>query len=371
MAVRKPVDVVRYAVIGAGWFGQEAVLPAFKRASANSTLAAIISGDPAKREALSAAYGVPSHPYIDMDRVFAQDIDAIYIVTPNTEHFEPVQIAARHGVHVLCEKPLAENTAAAQLILDTCSAAQVKLMTAYRLHFEKANLTAIEHVQVGKIGEPRLMLATNTQMVSDADNTRLDPDLAGHPLLDLGVYCINAARYLFRDEPIEVLGYDAGRRGNKSGGVPDLVCAMLKFSDQRMAQFSCGFGQAKVSNFQIIGTHGHLRLNPAFAYIGEKTITLIAGDTSDVETFPASDQIAGEIEYFSDFILHDTTPGPDGDEALIDMRIMDAILTSIRDGRAVPLPPADVQQRPDLSQVKTKKASRRPKLVKVKPPTND
>src|SRR5688572_7699802 len=106
---------VRYALIGAGWFGQAAILPAFKNAKTNSELAAIVSGDAAKRAELGKEYGVPTHPYEKLDELLASgQIDAVYIATPNTEHREPTLLAARHGVHVLCEKPLAETAAAAE-----------------------------------------------------------------------------------------------------------------------------------------------------------------------------------------------------------------------------------------------------------------
>src|SRR5262245_31206851 len=131
---RRPVGPVRYAVIGAGWFGQEAVLPAFQNAKPISRLALIISGDPTKRAALSRAYDVRAVPYTDLDRVLASgDVAAVYIATPNTEHEEPALLAARNGIHVLCEKPLAEAAAAAERMVAACDAAGVRLMTAYRL----------------------------------------------------------------------------------------------------------------------------------------------------------------------------------------------------------------------------------------------
>src|SRR5438094_122261 len=142
---KPPAGRVRYAVVGAGWFGQEAVLPAFANANENSELATIVSGDAKKRATLSAKYKVPAISYQEYGQLLASgSVDAVYVVTPNSEHKEHVLAAAERGVHVLCEKPLADTAAAAEEIVGACDRGGVLLMTAYRLHFEKANLTAAE-----------------------------------------------------------------------------------------------------------------------------------------------------------------------------------------------------------------------------------
>ena len=137
------------------------------------------------------------------ERLKAGEFDAVYIVLPNSMHKEYTLTAARYGVHVLCEKPLAGTAAECREMIDACERGGALLMTAYRLHFESANLAAIDRITSGEIGEPRTFHGFNCQTI-DKDNTRLDADLKGGPLMDLGIYCINAARYLFRDDPIEV-----------------------------------------------------------------------------------------------------------------------------------------------------------------------
>jgi glucose-fructose oxidoreductase len=366
---RQPAGPVRYAVVGAGWFAQEAVLPAFRNATV-SRLAAIVSGDPTKRAELAKRYDVPAVPYSEFERVLSGgEVDAVYVATPNTEHEEPTLAAARYGVHVLCEKPLAESAAAAGRMVAACDVAGVRLMTAYRLHFEKANLTAVEHVRRGKLGTPRLISTTYTQTVVEG-NVRLDPARGGHPLLDLGVYCVNAARYLFRDDPIEVTGYEVGRKGAKDGRVPDLVGAVLKFPADRLAVLACGFAQAKVSHCRIVGTGGELELNPAFSYTGKKTLSLTIDDDTRKTMFPSTDQVAPEIEYFSTCLLEGRAPEPDGWEGLADLRVIDAIRTSARDGRAVPVQPGPEKPWPDLRQHREKPPVETPELVHAAPPTD-
>src|SRR5262249_3497875 len=139
-------------------------------------------------------------------------IDAVYIATPNALHKEHVLRAAAAGAHVLCEKPLATNVADAQEMSDACRRAKVKLMVAYRLHFEEANLKAIELVKAGKIGDPRIFDSVFSHVVRP-DDIRRRPDLGGGAMLDLGIYCVNAARNLFREEPTLVLATSQMRDG--------------------------------------------------------------------------------------------------------------------------------------------------------------
>src|SRR5438105_10709524 len=154
MASKSNEKRIRYAVVGAGWFGQSAVLPAFANAKENSQLAAIVSGDAEKRAVLSSDYGVPAYALEQYEDLLASGrIDAVYLVSVNAAHKEQAVLAARHGVHVLSEKPLADTAVAAEEIIAACDRAGVLLMTAYRLHFEKGNLQAIDLIRKGTIGD--------------------------------------------------------------------------------------------------------------------------------------------------------------------------------------------------------------------------
>lgn len=359
---------VRYAVVGAGWFGQAAVLPAFANAKENSELAAIVSGDPEKRTALSADYGVPSYSYEQYDDLLASGtVDAVYIVSPNSLHRDHTVAAARHGVHVLCEKPLADTPVAAEQMIAASDRAGVLLMTAYRLHFEKANLHAIELIRKDTIGEPRVMTSTFTQQV-DPDNSRLDSHLGGHPLLDVGIYCVNAARYLFRAEPTEVAAFVATGSDPKFKDVPEMVSAILRFPGERLATFTCGFGEAKSSAYQVLGTRGDIRLDPAYSHTGERAMTVTVDGKSKDTTFPDCDQVAPEIVYFSECIQKGRRPEPDGREGLIDLWIIEAIKASAAKGMAVPLQPLPEKPRPDKSQYIARPVAEKPELVNAAPP---
>ena len=203
---------IRYAVVGLGHIAQVAVLPAFAHAARNSVLTALVSDDSEKLRQLGQRYSVKlTYPYERYDEcVRSGDIDAVYIALPNSMHAEYSVRAANAGVHVLCEKPMAVTEKECQAMIRAARNHKVKLMIAYRLHFEQANLKAVEIVKSGKLGEPRFFNSLFGLDVKE-ENIRTQADLGGGTLYDLGVYCINAARNLFQSEPEEVFAYSGAR----------------------------------------------------------------------------------------------------------------------------------------------------------------
>lgn len=359
---------VRYAVVGLGWFGQAAVLPAFQHAKGNSELRAIVSDDPKKQEELSGKYNVPACSYHDYDALLASGtIDAVYLVLPNSLHCDYTLRAAQQGVHVLCEKPLAGTSSEAKDMIEACQRANVRLMTAYRLHFEPANLSVVSLIDEGTIGEPRLFTATHTNNVKPG-NSRLEGDLAGGPLRDIGIYCINAARYVFQSEPTEVAAFTASSEDPRFREVPEMVSAVLRFPKDRLATFNCGFGEATVSRYSVIGTEGEIGMESGFSFNSPITRTIQKGEQTESKTFPLGDQIAPEIVYFSGCVLKGRDPEPSGLEGLIDMEIMEAIEQSAREGKSIRMRLPDKARRPDRSQRRTKPAVEEPKLVRAESP---
>src|SRR5436190_581238 len=207
----QPEREVRYAVVGLGHISQVAMLPAFEHARENSRLAALVSDDPAKRQELSKKYRVDKTCGYDRydELLESGEIDAVYIALPNHLHRDYAVRAAQAGIHVLCEKPLAVTVDDCEAMIRTAEHNQVKLMTAYRLHFEEANLSTVELIRSGQIGPARVFNSVFTQSVADG-NIRLNPNaLGGGTLYDIGIYCINAARYLFEAEPTQVFAVRA------------------------------------------------------------------------------------------------------------------------------------------------------------------
>jgi glucose-fructose oxidoreductase len=362
---------IGYAVVGLGYIAQAAVLPAFAHAKRNSRLVAIVSGDPQKQRTLARRYGVEHvYGYEDYGECLANpDVDAVYIALPNHMHRDYAVAAARAGKHILCEKPLAVTPAECEEMIEAAAEAGVRLMTAYRLHFEKANLDAVEVVRSGKLGEPRIFESVFTMPVEDG-NIRLEPtERGGGPIYDIGIYCINAARYLFRAEPSEVFATSASIGGKRFARCPEMMSGILRFPVERLATFTCSFGAADTNWYQIIGTRGHLRLEPAYEYAEPIVQRLESGGRTREKRFGKRDQFAPELLYFSDCVLSGREPEPSGREGLADLRVVQALLESARTGRVVKLEEFERHRRPTMALEKNRPPVPRPRLVHAASPS--
>jgi predicted dehydrogenase len=342
---------VRYAVVGAGNIAQVAILPAFQHARENSQLVAIVSSDAEKREVLSKLYGVEhTGGYDDFEALLERAaVDAVYVAVPNSLHREFTERAARVGVHVLCEKPMAETIEDCEAMIEVCEQNHVRLMIAYRLHYEEGNLQAVQLAQSGKLGQLRLFSSVFSQIVRPGD-VRTKGELAGGALYDMGVYPINAARALFGTEPQEVLATSFTGSSDDYLEVDATTTAILRFSDGRVAQFTASLQAAASSSYRIVGTAGELRVEPAYGYTSDIKHYLTLKDTTHEQTFSRRDQFAPELITFSRCILEGSDPEASGEEGLADVRIMRAIITAAQTGRAIRLTPFERSQRPSLAQ---------------------
>ena len=362
---------IRYAVVGLGHIAQVAVLPAFKNA-ANSELVAIVSGEQEKRDKLAKKYRLEhSYKYDDYDQVLAQ-VDAVYLAVPNHLHREYAVRAAQANVHVLCEKPMAVTEEDCQAMIDAANEGGMKLMIAYRLHFEAGNLEAIRLAESGTLGKPRIFTSEFAQQVTE-DNPRVTESVerGGGPLYDMGVYCINAARYLFRDEPIEVFAAAANDGEKRFQKVEEMISVVMRFPEERIATFTCSFGAADVSRYTLIGTEGLLTADPAYEYAMEIKHHLTIGGKTKTRTFPKRDQFAPELIYFSDCILNNKEPEPSGLEGMADVRIVQAIYESAKTGRVIELPELPAKKRPTARQEIHRPAHAKPKTVRAKSPSGE
>ena len=361
---------VRYAVVGAGNIAQVAVLPAFAHTHENSELAAIVSDDPLKRQELGKRYRVATGSYEELETLIEREgIGALYIALPNQLHRAFTERGARAKVHVLCEKPMAMSSEDCSAMIDACETADVRLMIAYRLHFDEANLRAIAIVRSGRIGEPRFFSAGFSQQVR-AGNIRTRAATGGGALFDLGIYCVNAARFLFQAEPTEVFGTQATTTtDDRFGAVDEMTTGVLRFPGPRFAQFTASQGAFDVDSLRIVGTEGELRLEPAFGYTSDPILTVKVGSKTEQKRFRVGDQFGPEIVYFSDCISKHVRPEPSGLEGLADVRLLEAIARSARSSARVSLAPFDPGARPGLSQQIHKPAIPAPPTVRAPSPS--
>jgi predicted dehydrogenase len=360
--MNNPSKTVRYAVVGLGHIAQAAVLPAFAHAR-NSRLAALVSGDARKRKQLGKKYRVPAFSYEQYEECLGQ-IDAVYIALPNSMHAEYTIRAANAGVHVLCEKPLAVTVRECARMIEACESANVKLMTAYRLHFEPIYVKGIELVRAGKLGVPKFFTSTFSMRVKPG-NIRTDHEMGGGTLYDLGVYCINAARHLFHDEPTQVFAYSVNAAGSKLPEIDESTAAVLRFADDRVATFVTSFNAADTGFYAIAGSKGSLCLDPAYEYAEGLSYELTVDGKTTTKQGAKRDQFAPELVHFSDCIRRDREPEPSGREGMQDVRIVEALYESARTGRPVALPPYTEAERPSRRQAMRRRPVREPELVKA------
>jgi len=361
---QKSDKAVRYAVVGLGYISQIAVLPAFQHAKKNSELVALVSGDSEKLTKLGKKYKVKHlFGYDEYDQLLASGlIDAVYIALPNDMHCDYTLRAAEKGIHVLCEKPMAVNEAECHTMIHACESNDVKLMIAYRLHFEEANLKAVETVQSKKIGDAKVFNSVFSMQVQD-DNIRIKAEHGGGPLYDIGIYCINAARYVFQDEPFEVLASATKSDDPRFEEVEESISAIMRFPEGRIASFTASFGAADVSSYQIVGTKGDLLVSPAYEYAGKLEHRLTKNGKTTHKKFPQRDQFAPELTHFSDCIINNKQPVSSGEQGLADIRIIEACYISLMKGQVVSVEEVDLRKRPNLDYEQRMPAVKKPKLV--------
>src|SRR6185436_2267815 len=361
---------IRWAVVGQGHFAQTSILPAFAHAGENSELVAIFSGDERKRRQLARRHHAEfALPYEELDDFLRSgQVQAVYIAVPNHRHKALTLAAARAGVHVLCEKPMAVTSRDCRDMIAACEDNRVKLMIAYRLHLERANLTAVDEIRRGRIGEPRYFTSSYSFQLDDENVRGLPTDEGGGPLFDIGIYCINAARYLFADEPIEATALTAtGPDGPRFAQTEEQVSAVLRFPGERLATFTVGFGASSVSRYTVAGSTGSLTLEPAYTNSGRRQLQ-VEGKRSRKMTFPDRDQVAPELVYFADCILNDGEPEPSGWEGLHDVAVIEAIMDSARTGRKIGIELEQRRQRPTKAQAIDKPPAREPSPIRAEAP---
>ena len=367
--MRRPKPI-RYAVVGLGHIAQVAVLPAFAHAASNSQLTALISSDPKKLTELSTRYRVPyTYSYEQYDQCLRQgQIDAVYLALPNSMHCDFAIRAANMGLHVLCEKPMAVTVQECRQMMQAAQRGRTKLMIAYRLHLEQANIQAVEIARSGKLGKLRLFHAMFTMQVRDGD-IRVRRKLGGGSLYDLGVYCINAARYLCQDNPVEVCAFSVQGTDRRFRAVDEMTGGLLRFSGGSLASFISSFGAADAASYELIGTHARLQVDPAFDYLGPLMHYLTRDGKTESRRFPAGDQFAPELLYFSDCIRHNKEPEPSGLEGLIDVQIVQALYRSAAQRKPVKLTLPVKRQWPRKRQVLHRPPLRKPSVVHAQSPS--
>ena len=365
---------VRYAVVGVGWIAQSVFLPGVEH-TGNSEVVALVTGHEEKAAQVGEKYGIDKvYSYDELDGLLTSgEIDAVYLATPNFDHVEYAVKTLEAGIHLLLEKPMAIGVEECERMIAASEKSGAKLMVAYRLHFEPGTLKGIERVRAGEIGKVRFFNSSFSQQVS-GQNHRAKHGFWAGPVPDMGPYPLNAVRNLFGAEPIEVFatGVCTDReRFVDVDGKPfdDTVAVTLKFEAERVAAFVVSYSGGDVDEYRIVGNKGDLFSKPAYQVgTGIKHVLTVEKQERS-ESFKKTDHFGGELKYFSDCILEDRKPEPDGQEGLLDVRVIAAIEQALKTGLVQRLEPVYRSRRPDPAQVEELSAVKEGELIGAHKPS--
>lgn len=351
---------IGYAVVGTGPGLDRVLLPAFARAGGETRLAAIVSTNRPRAQALAHEHHTTAY-HLDEFRQCLQrdDVHAVYIALPNSLHCDYAVEAARAGAHVLVEGPMAVMADECRRMLRTCQSNRVKLMVAYHVQFHPGHTRLAELVRSGAIGAPKTIGSDLTLRVQDPEDVRLQRRLGGGTVYDLGISVIFTARTLFAAEPAQVMAMTARMTRRYGGDVDESAVALIRFPEDRLAHFHTSFGEEPAAVLTVFGEEGYARLTDAYDASRPSTLEVVRGGHREQQTFEPVDAYGSAIRYFAGCILRDTTPEPSGIEGLQDTRIVEAVYRSGRDGRPVTLPRLARVEAPVAEQEPRKVADRR------------
>jgi len=334
-----------WALVGLGRLIQNYVLPAFGECERGKVVA-LVSGHPDKAARLAAQYGVNSKAIYNYENYESlasnKEVDAVYIALPNSMHAEYAIRGAKAGKHVFCEKPMATTPAQCQAMVDACRKAGRKLMVGYRLRYEPYHETAIRMCRQHELGRLKLILADACiNFAADTSEWRFHPQLSGGGVLvDIGVYLVQACRYLTGEEPAEVSAMQfSDPLDPRFREVEDMMLFQFKFPSGVLANCSCSWSLERVDRCRAMGTKGWVEIDPSFTYKGQR-LRIHKGDRDQPteETQPdLKNQFIAEIDHFSDCILSNKDPQTPGDEGLRDVKLMAKIYEAARTRKTVSL----------------------------------
>ena len=340
-----PEGRVGFALVGLGHLTLNQILPAIDK-SERCRVRALVTGDRAKGLEVARQYGVPErgvYTYAEYDRLKDNpDVQAVYIVLPNSMHEEYVVRAAKAGKHVLCEKPMANSSAEARRMVDACKAADRKLMIAYRIQYESHNRLARDWTRAQKYGRVKVIESYNGQNQAHNDQWRHKRALAGGGALpDIGLYNLNTTRYLLGEEPVEVNATVFSTPGDERFREVEESCLwQMRFPSGALANCSTCYGAHQSRRYRVHADAGWYGLDPAFAYEGLRTEASHAEGDTEYRQSPSrgqADQFQRELDHFARCVTEDRRPFTPGEEGVQDHVIMEAIYRSAREGKPVRL----------------------------------
>jgi predicted dehydrogenase len=308
--------------------------------STKARLVGVISGTPEKITNWQSKYGIPAkncYNYENFDAIKDNpDIDAVYIITPNSLHKPQAIRVAKAGKHVICEKPMALNAKEGEEMVAACKKANVKLLVGYRMHFELKTLEVIRMRKEGELGNIKFFQGLCGFRIGDPTQWRLSKKLAGGgSLMDIGIYAINGARYMVGEDPIWVTAQETKTDTVKfKEGVDETITFQFGFPSGAVSSCLSTYAMNGLDKFYLNGEKGFAEMQPSTGYGPIKGRTHKGELTQEHKTHQAV-----QMDEMASIILEGKQPvvPVDGEEGLKDLKIIDAIYEAARTGKKVSL----------------------------------
>ena len=324
---------LRWCIVALGRISMGEFMPGLTL-SKTGKITALVSGHRQKALQQAALYKVPSsaiYSYENFDEIrHNREIDAVYIALPNSMHAEYTIRAARAGKHVLCEKPMATSLADCRAMIEACRKANVKLMIAYRCQYHPSHLQAIELIRTGAVGQVQTIESAFGFDIRPGE-WRLNKKMAGGgPLVDVGIYSLNATRYLTGENPAEIKAYASViDHDGRFTQVEENDSWTVKFPSGILASCSTTYGGQMDGFFRVYGSKGWIHMD-GFNYSGMHLTAQLADGQMIDQPDPIREpgQFTLEADYFADCVWHDREPKTDGAEGLRDLTAISRIYES-------------------------------------------
>lgn len=324
---------VKWGIMSAARIAQEQLMPAMLR-EGNSEIVAIASNSGRARE-VAARFGI-ANVYKDYEALLADpQVEAVYIPLPNSLHKEWAIKAAQNGKHVLVEKPSSLTSEQTRDILEVCREHDVVIMEGFMYRHHPQHQRVQEIIRSGEIGKVVLFRAGLHFLLEDEGDIRMDRELGGGSLYDVGCYCIHSARHILQEEPVAVF---ASGRIDDARQVDTLVAAQLEMNSGIRVVFDCSFASVFQHFYEVVGTKGTIRVPRAYRpdlHDGEGLVIVTGSDGSEREEKIVADQYALEVAEMNAMIANGISAAYSHEQIVCNMQVIDACYESLRTGKVV------------------------------------
>ena len=328
---------VRYCIVGLGRISMQHFMPAIKNSCKLSRVTALVSGHRDKAERMAAEYGVPTSNIYNYDNYDAiannPEIDAVYVALPNSMHAEYSIRAAKAGKHVLCEKPMCNTVEDARAMIAATKNANKKLMIGYRCHLEPVNQLAVQLIRDGRLGKVQAIESAFGFNIAKGEWRTSRKMAGGGPLMDVGIYSLNACRYLTNEEPSAISGYSSVTdQDGRFTDVEENISWTMKFPSGVVASCNSTYGASMPGYFRVHGSKGVLHVENAFSYDGLALRADIYEEPPIVMSSPERDpsHFVAEADHFAECIQQNKQSKAPGEEGLRDMELITQIYDSCK-----------------------------------------